>query len=70
MRKLKPGFDIWDLEEDARGIFEHAYTLFLNSDLKELELICSETALAYFKALIKKREVEVISILNRNRNQK
>ena len=59
MRKIKPGFDLWDLEEESRGIFEHAYTLYLKGDVEELELFCSETALAYFRALIKKREVEV-----------
>lgn len=62
MRKLRPDFDLWELEDDARGIFEHVYMQYLTGNVEELEKITTETALAYFRSLIKKREAEVFFI--------
>jgi import inner membrane translocase subunit TIM44 len=41
------------------------YNCFLDGNLKELEKVCGEQALGYFKVLLKKNEVEVIKLLYR-----
>lgn len=58
MRMLEKKFDVFELEKDARGIFRDAYNTYLRGDVELLEKMCSEVALAYFKTLIKKREVD------------
>jgi len=58
MRQIDPAFDVFELEEEAKAIFHSAFNAFLMGDLDLIEKICGEMALAYFKALIKKREVE------------
>ena len=60
MREIQPGFSVHDMEDDAKGIFEMAYTSYLNDDLKTLEKFCGEQALAFFKVQIKKREADVL----------
>lgn len=42
MKQIDPDFNLWELEEDAKGIFLNAYNQFLLGDLSQLELICSE----------------------------
>jgi import inner membrane translocase subunit TIM44 len=58
MRKIDPTFDLYELEDDAKGIFEAAYTTYLNGKLDLLEKMCGEMALGYFKVLLRKMEAE------------
>jgi len=58
MRQIDPTFDVFELEEEAKGIFLTVYNAYLEGDLSLIEKICGEMALAYFKSLIKKREVD------------
>jgi len=58
MRKYDPSFDLWQLENEAKEIFLLAYNKYLEGDLDVLEKMCADSALGYFKVLIKKREVE------------
>lgn len=59
MRLIDPGFDLFTLEQDAKVIFENTYLTYLRGELSNLEKVCGEVALAYFKVLLKKREAEV-----------
>ena len=59
MRLIDPEFDLFQLELDAKIIFENIYSQYLRGELSELEKVCGEMALGYFKVLLKKREVEV-----------
>jgi import inner membrane translocase subunit TIM44 len=58
MRKIVPGFDVFELERDAKGVFCQAYDAFLEGNLEFIEKVCGESALVYFKTLLKKREVD------------
>lgn len=58
MRNIDPTFDLYELEDDAKGIFEAAYTAYLQADLELLEKMCGEMALGYFKVLLRKMEAE------------
>lgn len=58
MKEIDPSFNLWVLEEDAMGIFLNAYNHFLKGDLTTLESLCSDTALGYFRVLLKKQEAE------------
>lgn len=60
MRKRVPGFDVFELEMDARGVFCQIYDAFLEGNLDFIKSTCGESALVYFKTLLKKREVDVI----------
>ena len=67
MKEIDPTFNLWVLEEDAMGIFLNAYNHFLKGDLTTLESLCSDTALGYFRVLLKKQEAEVIIYILMNR---
>eukprot|EP00331_Platyophrya_macrostoma_P031435 CAMPEP_0176448884 /NCGR_PEP_ID=MMETSP0127-20121128/26099_1 /TAXON_ID=938130 /ORGANISM="Platyophrya macrostoma, Strain WH" /LENGTH=333 /DNA_ID=CAMNT_0017836019 /DNA_START=37 /DNA_END=1039 /DNA_ORIENTATION=- len=54
MRKMDPTFDIYELERDARGIFNDIYSAFLQGDLERIEKQCGDMALGYFKVLLNK----------------
>eukprot|EP00331_Platyophrya_macrostoma_P015913 CAMPEP_0176475096 /NCGR_PEP_ID=MMETSP0127-20121128/43409_1 /TAXON_ID=938130 /ORGANISM="Platyophrya macrostoma, Strain WH" /LENGTH=404 /DNA_ID=CAMNT_0017870639 /DNA_START=37 /DNA_END=1247 /DNA_ORIENTATION=+ len=54
MRKMDPTFDIYELERDARGIFNDIYSA------KRIEKQCGDMALGYFKVLLKKREADKV----------
>ena len=58
MRNIDPTFDLYELEEDAKGIFEAAYTTYLQGNKELLEKMCGEMALGYFKVLMRKMEAE------------
>jgi len=58
MRKRVPGFDVFELEMDARGVFCQIYDAFLEGNLDFIKSTCGESALVYFKTLLKKREVD------------
>jgi len=58
MRKRVPGFDVFELEMDARGVFCQIYDAFLEGNLDFIRSTCGESALVYFKTLLKKREVD------------
>ena len=62
MRMIDPDFDLFELEKEAKVIFQNIYHLFLQGDLKQLEKCCGEMALGYFKVLLKKREAEVTKL--------
>ena len=72
MRKFVKNFDVFDLERDARvsfyfnysnktfqGIFCDVFDAYLRGDLVYVEKVCEDAARAYFKTLLKKREVDV-----------
>ncbi|CAD8123696.1 unnamed protein product [Paramecium sonneborni] len=58
MRMIDPNFDIYELEKEAKVIFEQIYNLYLVGDLESLQKVCGEAALGYFKVLLKKQEAE------------
>jgi len=58
MRKFVKNFDVFDLERDARGIFCDVFNAYLKGDLDYIEKTCEDAARAYFKTLLKKREVD------------
>lgn len=59
MREIDPEFDLFELEKEAKVIFETTFNLYLQGDLKSLQKVCGEMALGYFKVMLKKFEVEV-----------
>ena len=59
MKEIDPTFNLWELEEDAKGIFLNAYNGYLQGDLEYLEELCADSALSYFRILLKKQEAEV-----------
>ena len=61
MRKQMPDFDVFNLERDVKGIFSDVFNGYLKGDLSYLEKTCEEVGLAYFKAMLKKREIDVIN---------
>jgi hypothetical protein len=62
MRLIDPAFDLFELEREAKVIFENIYMQYLRAELADLSKVCGEVALAYFKVLLKKREVEVVAV--------
>eukprot|EP00828_Plagiopyla_frontata_P047052 TRINITY_DN8594_c0_g1_i2.p1 TRINITY_DN8594_c0_g1~~TRINITY_DN8594_c0_g1_i2.p1 ORF type:complete len:192 (+),score=37.91 TRINITY_DN8594_c0_g1_i2:566-1141(+) len=56
MRKLQPDFDLWEFEEDAKGIFAGIYTIFLQNNFELLQKVCGEVSFQYFKVLQQKWE--------------
>ncbi|CAD8072647.1 unnamed protein product [Paramecium primaurelia] len=58
MRMIDPDFDLYELEKEAKVIFEQIYNLYLLGDLESLQKVCGEAALGYFKVLLKKQEAE------------
>ncbi|CAD8122867.1 unnamed protein product [Paramecium sonneborni] len=58
MRLIDPDFDLYELEKEAKVIFEQIYNLYLVGDLESLQKVCGEAALGYFKVLLKKQEAE------------
>lgn len=54
MRLIDPEFDLFELEKEAKVIFENIYNLYLRGELSTLEKVCGEMALGYFKVLLKK----------------
>lgn len=58
MRKIVPDFDLHELEEEAKEIFSLTFVYYLCGDLSMLEKCCGESALGYFKVLLKKLETE------------
>jgi len=58
MRSRMPGFSIYELERDAKGVFCQIYDAFLEGNLSFIEKTCGESALVYFRTLLKKREVD------------
>ena len=44
-----------------QGIFRDIYDAYLEGDLEKLEKTCSDQALGYFKAMLKKREADVMT---------
>jgi len=61
MRKRVPGFNIYELERDAKGVFCQIYDAYLEGNLSFIEKTCGESALVYFRTLLKKREVDNVN---------
>ena len=73
MKKYQKDFDVFNLERDVRvlylispfilklfqGIFEDVFNAYLAHDLTYIEKTCEDAGLAYFKTMLKKREVDV-----------
>lgn len=60
MRKFIPHFSVYELEKDARGVFCQIYDAFLEGNLEFIQKTCGESALVYFRTLLKKREVDSV----------
>jgi len=58
MRKYQKDFDVFNLERDVRGIFVDIFNAYLAGDLSYIEKTCEDAGLAYFKTMLKKREVD------------
>lgn len=54
MREIDPDFDTWKFEDESKAIFLDNYGKYLKGDLGYLEESCSESALGYFKVMLKK----------------
>ena len=52
MKDIDPLFDIQELEEDAQGIFELTFTTFLEQNMEDLQEMCCDGALAFFKVYL------------------
>jgi len=61
MKKYQKDFDVFNLERDVRGIFEDVFNAYLAHDLTYIEKTCEDAGLAYFKTMLKKREVDGVS---------
>src|SRR3990167_792449 len=60
MRKVYPEFDLFELEDDTREIFQRLYEAFLRRDLEYVEKVAEDQALGYFKAsIIRWEEMQV-----------
>jgi import inner membrane translocase subunit TIM44 len=54
MKEIDPEFNLWELEDDAKGIFIDAYHHYLEGNYSYLEHLCADSALGYFRVLLKK----------------
>lgn len=60
MRKVYPEFDLFELEDDTKEIFQRLYEAYLRRELEYVEKVAEDQALGYFKAsIIRWEEMQV-----------
>ena len=58
MQKYDPNFDLEDLTDEAKEIFQEFYCNYLTGNTEYLEIVCGGTARALCKAQIEQRAKE------------